>query len=68
MSKPVVDKANFNAYLRKIRDFSNTLPANPKFEKFETEGTFWGFTNHQVTGSEMNDFVEKLQERLVVVQ
>ena len=67
MSKPVVDKANFNAYLRKIRDFSNTLPANPKFEKFETEGTFWGFTNHQVTGSEMNDFVEKLQERLVVV-
>lgn len=67
MNKPDIKRPRFDKALKRIQDFSRHLPANPQFEKFETEGWFFGLNDYHVSGAKMNDFVGKLQERLAVV-
>lgn len=67
MNKLAIKRTDFDKALKRVQDYSNTLPDNPQFEKFETEGWFFGLNDHNVSGYEMNGFVEKLQERLTIV-
>lgn len=67
MNKLAIKRTDFDKALKRVQDYSNTLPDNPQFEKFETEGWFFGLNDHHVSGYEMNGFIEKLQERLTIV-
>lgn len=65
-------KHNFDLAVKKIRDFANSAPSIPEINKFQVDGSFWGFTDHNVTGEEMNQHVAEInkifiqQNRLIV--
>lgn len=58
----IVKRHNFDSALRKIQNFSNEVPYIPELEKFETVGGLFGWGDHHVNGSEMNRYVEKVQD------
>lgn len=64
MNKPAIKRTNFDKALKRVLDYSNTLPDNPQFKEFKTEGWFFA---HRVTGSEINKLVGNLQERFTNV-
>lgn len=65
MSAPMLQRANFDKALQKLKDFSDQMPEHKSFSEIPVDGTFWGFTDHQVTGKEMNIFMGELNDRLV---
>lgn len=56
-----INKHNFEQSLNKIDNFSKSIPSLPNFEKFETDGGLFGWGDHYITGTEINEFVEKVQ-------
>ena len=58
----VIKKHKFLKAKENIKKFSNELPKVVELNKFETSGTILGFTDHNVTGDEMNNFVAELQK------
>ena len=58
----IIKRHNFDSSLRKIQEFSNQVPRIPELEKFETDGGLFGWGDHYVNGSEMNKYVEKVQD------
>lgn len=58
----IVKRHNFDSALRNIQRFSNEVPYIPEIKKFETDGGLFGWGDHYVNGSEMNQYVEKIQD------
>ena len=58
----IVKRHNFDSALRKIQNFSDEVPYIPELKKFDTDGGLFGLGNHHITGYEMNNYVEKVQD------
>lgn len=67
MSKTIVQRHNFSKAKNQIQQFSRKLPANPRFEKVDEDGGLFGWFDHNVTGQEMNQFMGKVQDKLISV-
>lgn len=67
MNELVIKRTGFDQGLQNIQEFAKNLPTDHSFDRVEVDGTLLKFTNHQVTGAEMNHFIEKVQERLISV-
>ena len=67
MDRSLIKKHNFDKAKTHIQSFSNKLPSNPAFERVEVDGGLFGWGDHKVTGSEMNNFIGKVQDRLISV-
>lgn len=60
-------KHNFEAAKGEIRRFSNNLPSNQPFEKVETDAGLFGWSDHKVTGEELNNLTDKIQGRFIAL-
>ncbi|MDE5793421.1 MAG: hypothetical protein K2I08_01735, partial [Muribaculaceae bacterium] len=58
----IIKRHNFDQALRRIEQFSNSTPSVPYISKFETDGGLFGWGNHYINGTEMNNYVEKVQD------
>ena len=67
MSKTLIKKHNFEIAKREIERFSRNLPSNPSFERVEVDGGLFGWGDHKVTGTEMNQFIGVVQNKLISV-
>lgn len=67
MDKSLIQKHNFEIAKSNIEEFSKKLPANPSFRRVDENGWFLGFTEHNVTGNEMNRFIGEVQSKLIDV-
>ena len=64
MGKILINRHNFDSALRKIDRFLEKSPSDPSFDRVEVDGGLFGWGDHKVTGSEMNNFINKVQEKL----
>lgn len=62
MDEIIITNRNFTLAKDKIKEISGNIPEKIMLPTFETEGSFFSFNDHKVTGQEMNDFVLKLQD------
>lgn len=60
-------KHNFDVAIRSIRQFSDNLPADPHFAHTKENGGLFGWGDHKVTGVEMNNLVDNVQQKLIEV-
>ena len=67
MNKALINKHNFDIAKANIDRFSRNLPSYPSFNRVEIDGGLFGWGDHKVTGSEMNDFIGKVQDKLISV-
>ena len=67
MSELIIKRSNFDSAIGKLSEFANSLPEHSGFNKVDVDGQFWGFTDHHVTGKEMNLFIEAVQDRMGAV-
>ena len=67
MDKALIKRHNFEVSKKKIETFSNNLPSNPAFDRVEVDGGLFGLGDHKVTGNEMNNFIGKVQYKLIAV-
>ena len=67
MSELVIKRSDFDSAMGKLSEFANSLPEHSGFDKVDVDGQFWGFTDHHVTGKEMNLFIEAVQDRMGAV-
>ena len=66
MANDIIKKHNFELAKNRIKFLALQVPPSISLKKFDTEGWFWGFTDHNVTGSEINDnLVKPLQDKLI---
>lgn len=63
----MIQKHNFEVAKTNIERFSRNLPSNPSFTPVEVNGGIFGLGDHNVTGTEMNDFIDKVQDKLISV-
>lgn len=66
-STAIVTKHNFEAAKGNIQRFSRSLPSNPSFQKVATDGGLFGWSDHKVTGEELNKFTDKVQSRFIAL-
>lgn len=59
-----IKNQNFERAKNAIKEFSNNLPKTPHLNKFE-EDTLWGALSRSVTGKEMNQFVDKVDQLFI---
>lgn len=57
-----VEKTNFDQKKEQIKSFSNQKSLIPEFEPYKTNDGLFGWFDHAITGKEMNEFVQKLQQ------
>lgn len=67
MNKSLIKKHNFQVAKDKIEQLSRELPSNPCFDQVEEDAGPFGLLDHKVTGEEMNNFIGKVQDKLVSV-
>ena len=67
MDKALIKRHNFEVSKKNIETFSNSLPSNPAFDRVEVDGGLFGLGDHKVTGNEMNNFIGKVQYKLIAV-
>lgn len=67
MNKVPIKKHHFEKAKGNIERFSRNLPSNPSFDRVEVEGGLFGLGDHKVTGSEMNKFIGKVQDKLISI-
>lgn len=67
MDKSMIKRHNFEVSKKNIETFSKNLPSNPAFDRVEVNGGFFGWGDHTVTGTEMNNFIDKVQDKLISV-
>ena len=56
---------DFEEAKNKIKAFADNAPTSPEFRKFSTSDGPFGWFDHRVTGTELNNFVKTLQEYLM---
>lgn len=59
-----IKKQNFERAKNAIKNFSNNLPKTPQLNKFE-ENKLWGALSKNVTGKEMNQFVDIVAQQFI---
>lgn len=57
-----VEKTNFDKKKEQIKSFSDQKGLVPEFEPYKTNDGLFGWFDHSITGKEMNEFVQKLQQ------
>ena len=67
MDKTLIKRHNFEVSKENIETFSKNLPSNPAFDIVEVDGGLFGWGDHKVTGTEMNNFIGKVQDKLISV-
>ena len=67
MSELVIKRSDFDGAMGKLSEFANSLPEPSGFDKVDVDGRFCRFTDHHVTGKEMNLFIEAVQGRMGAV-
>ena len=66
MNKEIIKKHNFEVAKDKIQTLSKNIPSTVKLNSFPTEGSIFSWNDHNITGSEANQFLVKpLQETLI---
>jgi len=66
MANDIIKKHNFELAKNSIKSLALQIPPSVSLKSFPTNGSFWGFTSHNVTGKEINDkLVEPLQIKLI---
>lgn len=60
-----LEKRNFNNALQHISAFSKQSKKEIEISKVATSGSFWRFTNHNVTGSELNEVTSEIQQHMI---
>ena len=58
-------KHKFESELKKIQAYVNSASLEHEISKFQESGSFLKFTNHNVTGEEMNRCVEKINKNFI---
>ena len=58
----VIEKTNFDQQKEKIKDCAEQKSLSPEFERYQTNDGLFGWFDHNITGREMNEFVEILQK------
>ncbi|TXD50186.1 MULTISPECIES: hypothetical protein [unclassified Polaribacter] len=56
---------DFEKSQNKLREFSKNIPEKTNFKSFEEDSGIFGMFNHKVTGSELNIFVNDVQDELI---
>lgn len=64
MSELIIKRSSFDRAMVKLNEFANGLPENSGFQKVDIDGQILLFTDHHVTGKEMNHFIEAVQDRM----
>lgn len=64
MSELIIKRSNFDSAMVKLNEFANGLPEHSGFQKVDINGQILPFTDHHVTGKEMNHFIEAVQDRM----
>lgn len=64
MNGHLIEKRNFEIQKNKLKGFSNNIPSVVSLPISKTEGGFFGFFNHTVTGAELNGLTNKIQTYL----
>ena len=54
----------FDSAKEDLRQLSRTAPRDVRLPSVSESGTFWGFTDHNVTGAELNRLTRSLQSAL----
>lgn len=67
MNNDIIQRHNFSKSKKQIQQFSKKLPANPRFEEVDEDGGLFGWFDHNVTGKELNNFMGKVQNKLISV-
>ena len=67
MDKALIKRHNFEVSKKNIETFSKKLPSTPAFDRVEVDGGLFGWGDHKVTGTEMNNFIGKVQDKLISV-
>ncbi len=67
MGMGLIKKHNFDVAKRNIEQFSDRLPSSKAFRKVEEDGWFFGLNDHSVTGRELNNLTDNVQDRFLAV-
>lgn len=65
MEKSIVKRHNFDVALKNIEGLSKQVSTTVKFDLVEVSGGLFGWGDHKVTGTEMNNFINRLQTELI---
>ncbi len=62
-----INKHNFEKEKNDIEAFSKKVPSEISFTHVEVDGGLFGWGDHKVTGTEMNNFIGNVQNKLIDV-
>ena len=62
-----INKHNFEKEKKDIKAFSEKVPSEISFTHVEVDGGLFGWGDHKVTGTEMNNFIGNVQNKLIDV-
>lgn len=65
MNEIVVKRHSFDMAKNRLKEFSEKTEAELKIDKVETKDGFLGLGDHKVTGYELNERLETIQEHLI---
>lgn len=65
MNKIVIKKHNFELAKNRLKEFTEKKEAELAIDMVRTDGGFLGLGNHKVTGYELNDRIETIQNHLI---
>lgn len=65
MNEIVIKKHNFELAKNRLKEFSEKKEAEFAIDMVRTDGGFLGLGNHKVTGYELNDRIETIQNHLI---
>ena len=65
MNEIVIKKHSFELAKNRLKEFSENNEAKLAIEKVETDGGFLGLGDHKVTGNELNNRIETIQNHLI---
>ena len=67
MNEIVIKRHSFDLAKNRLKEFSEKTEAELEIDKVRTDGGFLGIGNHKVTGSELNERLETIQEHFIAV-
>lgn len=67
MNKLEVKRHSFNLAKDRLKDFSETTAAELKIDDVSVEGGFLWMGDHKVTGKELNERIETIQNHLITI-
>lgn len=68
MKEVIVRPDSYTEKMKQLQQTLENMSGELSLIKFETEGKIFSFNDHNVTGTELNKFVDKLQEHLITIR